>query len=292
MAYITFDHVSYEYPGGFLAVDDISMEIGKGECIAIIGQNGAGKTTTVKMLNGLLRPARGNVIIGGLNSKEHTVARMSRDVGYVFQNPDDQIFHSAIYSEVAFGTKALCKSEQETKELVEYALEITGLAGYRDVNPFNLPFSTRKFISIAAIIAMDTPVMIFDEPTAGQDLTGNQRLSAILEHLHKQGKTLITISHDMEFVVKNFKRVIVMADKKVVTSGPPSEIFWNFGALEQAMLKQPYVSRLSKAMSLGEGIVTMEETTRAISVLTQISKGDTNGNNERTSNASPEMCQR
>ncbi|TQI67012.1 ABC transporter ATP-binding protein [Clostridium sp. KNHs216] len=264
MAYITLDHVSFEYPGGFLAVDDISMEIEKGECIAIIGQNGAGKTTTVKMLNGLLRPTKGDVIIGDMNSKDHTIAQMSRNVGYVFQNPDDQIFHSTIYDEVAFGTKVLNKTEQETKELVDYALEITNLAQYRDVNPFNLPFSIRKFISIAAIIAMDTQVMIFDEPTAGQDLTGNLRLSSILEHLHKEGKTLITISHDMEFVVNNFDRVIVMANKKVVTSGAPSEIFWNFEALEKSMLKQPYVSRLCKTLNLGGNIVTMEETSQAI----------------------------
>ncbi|WP_444641857.1 energy-coupling factor ABC transporter ATP-binding protein [Caproiciproducens sp. R1] len=264
MTYITLDHVSFEYPGGFLAVDDISMEIEKGECIAIIGQNGAGKTTTVKMLNGLLRPTKGDVIIGDMNSKDHTIAQMSRNVGYVFQNPDDQIFHSTIYDEVAFGTKVLNKTEQETKELVDYALEITNLAQYRDVNPFNLPFSIRKFISIAAIIAMDTQVMIFDEPTAGQDLTGNLRLSSILGHLHKEGKTLITISHDMEFVVNNFDRVIVMANKKVVTSGAPSEIFWNFEALEKSMLKQPYVSRLCKTLNLGGNIVTMEETSQAI----------------------------
>jgi energy-coupling factor transport system ATP-binding protein len=255
MAYITLDHVSYEYPGGFLAVDDIGMEIEKGESIAIIGQNGAGKTTTVKMFNGLLRPTKGNVIIADMNSKDYTIAQMSRVVGYVFQNPDDQIFHSTIYDEVAFGSKVLNKSEKEIGKLV---------AQFKNENPFNLPFSMRKFISIAAIIAMDTQVMIFDEPTAGQDLSGNLRLSAILEQLHKEGKTLVTISHDMEFVVKNFKRVIIMSNKKIVTSGPPSEIFWNFEALEQAMLKQPYVSRLCRVLNLGEGIVTMEEAVQAI----------------------------
>jgi energy-coupling factor transport system ATP-binding protein len=264
MAYITLDHVSYEYPGGFLAVDDISMEIEKGECIAIIGQNGAGKTTTVKMFNGLLRPTKGDVIVGDMNSKDHTIAQMSRNVGYVFQNPDDQIFHSTIYEEVAFGTKVLSKTEAETREMVDYALEITNLTQYKDTNPFNLPLSIRKFISIAAIIAMDTQVMIFDEPTAGQDLTGNRRLSSILKFLQEKGKTLITISHDMEFVADNFERVIVMANKKIVTSGSPSEIFWNFTALEKAMLKQPYVSRLCKALNIGKGIVTMEETSQAI----------------------------
>jgi energy-coupling factor transport system ATP-binding protein len=264
MAYITLDNVSYQYPGGFLAVDDISMEIEKGESIAIVGQNGAGKTTTVKMFNGLLLPTKGNVIIGDMNSKDYTIAQMSRNVGYVFQNPDDQIFHSTVYDEVAFGTRVLKKTEEATKKLVDYALEITNLTQFENENPFNLPFSMRKFISIAAIIAMDTQVMIFDEPTAGQDLTGNLRLSSILEHLHQEGKTLVTISHDMEFVVKNFERVIVMANKKIVTSGSPAEIFWNFEALKKAMLKQPYVSRLCKTLNLSGGIVTMDETVREI----------------------------
>jgi energy-coupling factor transport system ATP-binding protein len=272
VSYIRLDHVSYEYPGGFLAVDDLSMEIGKGESIAIVGQNGAGKTTTVKMFNGLLRPIKGNVIIGDMNSKDYTIAQMSRVVGYVFQNPDDQIFHSTIYDEVAFGSKVLQKTEAETEKLVDYALDITNLTPFKNENPFNLPFSMRKFISIAAIIAMDTQVMIFDEPTAGQDLSGNLRLASILEHLYQEGKTLVTISHDMEFVVKNFKRVIVMANKKIVTSGAPSEIFWDFAALEQAMLKQPYVSRLCRLLNLGEGIVTMEETVQAI---LKLANGDT-----------------
>lgn len=264
MAFITLDHVSYEYPGGFLAVNDISMEIEKGESIAIIGQNGAGKTTTVKMLNGLLRPTEGNVVVDGKNSKDYTIAQMSRLVGYVFQNPDDQIFHSTIYGEVAFGTKVLDKTEAEVKDLIDYALEITGLKDLKNENPFNLPFSMRKFISIAAIIAMDTQVMVFDEPTAGQGLSGNLRLASILDHLSKKGKTLITISHDMEFVVNNFNRVIIMANKEIVTGGSPHEIFWDFNAMKVSMLKQPYVSRLCKELGLREGIVTMEEAVEAI----------------------------
>ena len=264
MAYIKLDNVSHEYPGGFLAVDNVSMEIGEGESIAIIGQNGAGKTTTVKMLNGLLRPTMGDVFVDGMNSKDFTIAQMSRLVGYVFQNPDDQIFHPTIYSEVAFGTKVLDRTKEEIDDLIDYALEITNLKDLKNKNPFDLPFSMRKFISIAAIIAMDTQVMVFDEPTAGQDLAGNLLLSSILDTLQTKGKTLITISHDMEFVVKNFKRVIVMANKKVVTSGSPSQIFWDFEAMEKSMLKQPYVSRLCKCLNLDEGVVSMEEAVEAI----------------------------
>ncbi|WP_312641908.1 ABC transporter ATP-binding protein [Hydrogenoanaerobacterium sp.] len=269
MAYISLKDVSFEYPGGFLAVDNISLEIEKGENVAIVGQNGAGKTTTVKMLNGLHKPTKGDVLIGDMNTKDHTTAQVSRVVGYVFQNPDDQIFHSTVLSEVEFGPKTLKFDEEKKNKLIDYALELTGLTQFKDENPYNLPLSVRKFVTIASIIAMDDEVMIFDEPTAGQDLTGTRRLSSILKTLHESGKTVITITHDMEFVVQNFKRVIVMANKKVVVSGSPQEIFWNMEALKEAMLKQPYISRLCRQLAIGDGVIKLDDAIDAICAVAQ-----------------------
>ena len=264
MAHVSLQNVSYEYPGGFLAVDDISLDIESGENVAIIGQNGAGKTTTVKMMNRLLTPTKGNVIIGDINTKDYTTAQVSRRVGYVFQNPDDQIFHSSVYDEVAFGPDKIGIEETRKKRLIQYALKWTGLYEQRHENPYNLPLSIRKFVTIAAIIAMDVDVMIFDEPTAGQDRHGLIQLGKILKELMRRKKTLITITHDMQFVVENFDRVIVMADKKVVESGPPKEIFWNFDVLDAAMLKQPYISSLCNALDLKGNIITAEEAIEAI----------------------------
>lgn len=264
MAHVSMKDVTFAYPNGYVAIDNINITIEKGENVAIVGQNGAGKTTTVKMCNRLLKPTQGDVLIGDMNTKDYTTAQVSRRVGYVFQNPDDQIFHSSVYSEVEFGPKMMKLSRERVDEFVEHALKVTGMDVYRDENPYNLPLSTRKFVTIAAIIAMDTEVMIFDEPTAGQDLEGNKRLSSILVGLHEQGKTVIIISHDMEFVVQNFERVIVMANKKVVTSGAPKDIFWNFPALEEAMLKQPYISQICNSLNLGTGIITLEEAIQAI----------------------------
>lgn len=264
MAFITLKDISFVYSGDFLAVDNINMEIEKGESVAIVGQNGAGKTTTVKMMNGLLKPTKGDVTVGELNTKDYTTAQVSRKVGYVFQNPDDQIFHSSVYDEVAFGPSKMDISEKRKKKLVNYALKWTGLSKQRYENPYNLPLSIRKFVTIASIIAMDVDVMIFDEPTAGQDLVGTQQLGKILRELERRGKTLITITHDMQFVVDNFKRVIVMADKKIVTSGTPKEIFWDFESLDVAMLKQPYISSLCRELDIGEDIITREDAIDAI----------------------------
>ncbi len=264
MAHVFLKDVSFAYPNGFVAIDNVTMEIKKGENVAIVGQNGAGKTTLVKMCNGLLRPTKGEVMIGDMNTKNHTTAQVSRKVGYVFQNPDDQIFHSSVYDEVVFGPKMMKLGDKKVEELVDYALKITGMDVFKNENPYNLPLSTRKFITIAAVIAMDTEVMIFDEPTAGQDFEGNRRLGVILRELHQRGKTVITISHDMEFVVSHFERIIVMANKKIVKSGSPKEIFWDFPALEEAMLKQPYISQLCNSLDLGKGIIHLEEAVKAI----------------------------
>ena len=246
------------------AVDDLSLEIPDGEIFGLLGTNGAGKTTTVKMMNGLLKPTEGDVLIGDMNTKNYTTAQVSRVVGYVFQNPDDQIFHATVESEVRYGPKTMKLDPAEEDRRVQEALEITGMEEFKDENPMNLPLSMRKFVTIAAVIAMGTEILIFDEPTAGQDVEGNKKLSEILKVLHGQGKTVITISHDMEFVATNFDKVIVMAKKKVVRSGTPKEIFWDFESLKHAMLKQPYVSRVCKALNIGGNIISIADAVEGI----------------------------
>ncbi|MEA4870388.1 MAG: ABC transporter ATP-binding protein [Christensenella sp.] len=250
------------------------MSIEKGENVAIVGQNGAGKTTTVKLFNALHYPTGGDVVINGKSTKGQTTAQVSRTVGYVFQNPDDQIFHSTVLAEVEFGPRMMKLPEEKVKELVDYALKITGMKRFREENPYNLPLSVRKFVTIAAIIAMDCDVMIFDEPTAGQDYDGNRRLSRILRELSGKGKTLITISHDMVFVADNFSRVIVMSNKKVIMDGTPKEVFWNLPVLDEAMLKQPYVSRICHSLGLSSSVTQMDEAVTLITEAYQSIKGE------------------
>ena len=265
MPKIVLDNVSFAYPGGFLAVEDVNLTIEQGEKIAILGQNGAGKTTTVKMMNNLTRPTKGDVLVGERNTKDHTTAQISRFVGYVFQNPDDQIFHSTVYEEVEFGPKvSLGLSEAEVKERTEKALQATGLYEERKNNPYNLPLSIRKFITIAAIMAIDSEVMIFDEPTAGQDLRGTRMLEKIVKGLCERGKTVITITHDIEFAANNFDRIIVMANKHVIKDGGPKEIFSDDRVLEEAMLKAPYATRVAKHFGLDTSIITSEEAVEAL----------------------------
>ncbi|EFR92571.1 energy-coupling factor ABC transporter ATP-binding protein [Listeria innocua] len=266
MSYLQLDQVSFAYPGGFSAVENVSMSFEKGEAVAIVGQNGAGKTTTVKLMNGLLRPTSGKILVDDWDTKDYTTAKISRKVGYVFQNPDDQIFHSDVLSEIQFGPKNLKLTEKQVQQNVNKAVELTGLKPYLSEHPYNLPFSIRKFITIAAVIAMDPDVIILDEPTAGQDFPSMLRLGRIISELQKENKVIITITHDMEFVVNNFERVIVMANKQKLLDSSRREVFWDFDILEKAKLKQPYISRVANQLGLGGQILDVNEIIEAIKI--------------------------
>lgn len=258
MAFLEMKHVSFSYPNGFNAIQDVDLSFDLGESVAIIGQNGAGKTTTVKLMNGLLKPTEGDVWVDNERTNAKKTSDISRKVGYVFQNPDDQIFQETIYKEIAFGPKSQKLSSTEVNKRVHFAADLCGLSDVLEEHPYNLPYSKRKFITLAAVIAMDSNVIILDEPTAGQDRESTLRLGSIIKTLSRQNKTVITITHDMEFVVREFNRVIVFANKRKRKEGTPKDIFWNKELLKLSDLKQPYICQLADLLGLN-GIMTIEE---------------------------------
>lgn len=253
--------VSYTYPNGFIALENINLKVEQGEKVAIIGQNGAGKTTTAKLMNGLLRPTTGKVLVNRKDICDMTCATVSRQVGYVFQNPGDQIFNSTVYREIEY---ALTHSERnfsasEINRRVKEAAEICHVTEFLDTNPYDLPFSLRKFVTIAICVANDCEVFILDEPTAGQDMQGLQWLQEIIDDLHAQHKTVITITHDMDFVIECFNQVIVMAHKNVIASDEVKDIFWNIPILDEAALRQPTIATLASKLKLEDKVVTVSE---------------------------------
>ncbi|MBT2760384.1 ABC transporter ATP-binding protein [Paenibacillus sp. ISL-20] len=259
MAILTLDQVSFRYPNGTNAVDHISMSFQAGEKAAIIGQNGAGKTTAVKLMNGLLKPSSGTVTVDGWDTKEHTTAQISAKVGYVFQNPDDQLFHETIYEEVAFSTRHLNVDAAQAKKIIATALELTELTEYATLHPYSLPYSMRKFVTIAAVIAMQSKVIILDEPTAGQDGRSLERLTRIIDYLTGEGKTVITITHDMTYVANHFERVVVMANGHVLSDSTAKEIFWQPALMQESHIQAPPVSQLASALYWPGQIVTVDE---------------------------------
>ncbi len=259
MALVEVKNISFRYPNGYLAVDDVSFSIEAGENIAIVGQNGAGKTTTVKMLNGLTKPCEGDVLIRGESTKKYTTAQMARKVGYVFQNPEDQIFNATVYKEIEYGLKKMKLPAEECERRIQDAAELAGIGEYLDMNPYDLPLSIRKFVTIASVIASDCDVMIFDEPTAGQDLDGLQRLSALNRILTGRGKAIVTITHDMEFVAENYDRVIVMCQKKVIADGRTRDVFFEKEIMNKAMLKQPALVRIADQIGMDHNTLDIAE---------------------------------
>ena len=259
MGIIEFKNVSFQYPNGFSAVENVDFEIQQGEKLAIVGQNGAGKTTTVKMMNGLLKPTDGTVLVDGMDTKDYTTAQLSRVTGYVFQNPDEQIFHNTVRAEIEFGPGVLGFDVDKIREKTEWAAQICGLTEHLEENPYNLPLSIRKFVTIASVLAMDEKILVLDEPTAGQDLNGLKCLENILNELEKKGTTVITITHDMEFVVNKFPVVFVMVRENLLKSGAAREIFEDDELLAESMLKCSYISSLASRLGIVQDIMSQEE---------------------------------
>lgn len=226
---------------------------------AIIGQNGSGKTTFVKLLKGLLKPTSGDVIINGINTKECTVAELAKHIGLIFQNPNDQIFKNKVIDEVIFGPLNIGQSLEKAKENSINALKIVGLYEKINENPYDLSLSERKLISIASIVAMDTEIIIFDEPTIAQDYHGKEKIKGIIKDLSAKGKLVLTIIHDMDFVAETFERTLVFAKGNVVLDGTTKEVFSHKEILEHAYLEQPNVTQLCQLLGVEETFLTIEE---------------------------------
>jgi len=241
------------YPDGTRALDGVDVTIERGERVAIIGQNGSGKTTLVRHFNGLLRPTEGRVLVDGSDAAERRVAALAASVGLAFQDPDRQIFAGRVRAEVAFGPRNLGRSGPELERAVDEALAATGLAGEAQTNPYDLGYSRRKLLALASILAMDTPIVVLDEPTTGQDARGIERIRTIVDELPRGGRTVVAISHDMRFVAESFERVIVMRDGRIVLDGTSSEVFaeTSWETLASTFLEPPLAARIGARLGLG-----------------------------------------
>ncbi len=260
---IELENMSFSYPGGFLANDNITLKINDGERVAIVGKNGAGKTTVVKAMNALNKPTGGRVLVNGVDTKDRTTAQIAQYVGYVFQNPDDQIFNNSVQEELCYMPKYLKLPEDEIARRLNRAVALTDIGRYLEMNPYDIPYPIRKFVTIAAILCTQPDYLILDEPTAGQDRHGIQILENLMAELAKEGKSVITITHDMEFVACNFERVVVMANAHVIADGTAKDIFWNSAVLAEAGIKKPALGELAETLGL-DGILYTDELIAAI----------------------------
>lgn len=261
---IEINDLRFTYPAGVEALRGISLIIDSGEQVAIVGQNGAGKTTLVRHLNGLLQPTSGEVRIGDWDTRKYSVAKLAARVGYVFQNPDEQLFSKDVGSEVAFGPRNLGFNSEQVQSLVKEALNLTELSDKVVTNPYDLSPTWRKMVAIASIIAMDTPIVIFDEPTTGQDAVNMARITQVIAELRRNSKTVITITHDIDFCAENFERVIALSQGQILLDGPASEVLGQEEILAETYVDPPQLTRLGKRLGLKEVVKKQEEFLKAI----------------------------
>ena len=255
---ISVQNLSFHYHEGLDILHDFSLSL-DGRTTAIIGQNGAGKTTLAKLLKGLLKPSEGKIILDGNDISSSTAASLAGSIGYVFQNPDDQIFKPKVIDEVMFGPLNIGMDDKDAKESAMEALSMVNLASASERNPYDLDLHERKLVTLASVIAMDPDVIILDEPTIAQDDSGKQLIQKIIRELRDNGKLVISILHDMDLVAASFERVIAMSSGSVIADGTPRQVFSDEDVLRKAGLELPHITKLAKRLGAEPTVLSDDE---------------------------------
>lgn len=253
---VTGLHFAYNKGTEIIKGLDVTLQ---GEPIAIIGQNGAGKSTFVKLLKALLKPVSGEILFDGNSISRKTAAQLAGKIGLIFQNPNDQIFKNNVLDEVMFGPLNIGQTKDEAAANAKAMLKLVGLLHRSAENPYDLSLAERKMVAVASILAMDTDVVIFDEPTMGQDYLGKSKVKEIIHSLYEQGKLVICILHDMDFVAETFGRTLIFSDGQLLFDGSTRDAFAQKDKLQQARVDQPHLTKFVEKLGYSEIILTVDE---------------------------------
>jgi len=246
---IAVENMEYVYqPHDVKAVRGITFHIWKGEFVGIIGQNGAGKTTLLKNILGLLIPTSGRILVNGIDTRDVTVAEQATRVGFVLQNPDQQLFAQTVVEEIAFGPHNLGLSEDDIHERVEEAISLTKLDMFRDSFPPALPKGDRAKVVIASVLAMRPEILILDEPTTGQDYKGCHQIMQIARGLHEKGRTVLVVTHHMALVSEYTERTIALCQGEILLDDATEVVFSQPTVLLQTQVTPPQITQLAMAL--------------------------------------------
>jgi energy-coupling factor transporter ATP-binding protein EcfA2 len=227
---------------------DLDLVVPRGQFLALVGANGSGKTTLTKHFNGLLRPRRGRVRVGGADTSGRSVGELARQVGYLFQNPEQQIFSPTVRQELAFGPRNAGLSSAEVEGRVRDALDRFRLGGVAGSPPAILSYGLRRRVTLASLAAMDPPLLVLDEPTVGLDAPGLAETFDWLAELHAQGRTIVLVTHDMSLAAEHADRIVAMRQGGIVASAPPGELFRQQELLARVSLAAPPVLSLARTL--------------------------------------------
>jgi energy-coupling factor transporter ATP-binding protein EcfA2 len=243
---IAVEAISFRYPGAPHALRNVSLEIAEGEFIALVGQNGSGKTTLAKHFNGLLRPEVGRILLRGEDIAARQTADLASTIGYCYQNPDHQIFAATVFEEIEFGPRNLGVSEEEVVRRTRRLLDLVKLRTEAERYPFSLGRGQRQKLAVASVLAMEPSIVVVDEPTTGLDWLGGEAMMQVMAELHREGRTVVIITHDMNIVAEYAQRVVVMANGSIVADGAPASVFVQEAALKDAFLRPPQAFRVAR----------------------------------------------
>ncbi|MEM1518055.1 MAG: energy-coupling factor transporter ATPase [Nitrososphaerota archaeon] len=271
---VEVDNLHYVYPDGTVALRGLDLKIRKGEFIALIGQNGSGKTTLSKLIAGIYKPTSGSVKIFGMDTRVTPTPRLISKVGYVFQNPDHQIFNDTIRKELEFGLRNLLSfglvKEEEIEQRIRESIKITGVPeDILDEHPFLMSKGMRQRIAVASVLAMKPDVLIVDEPTTGQDTPQSIDVMNFLQRLNEMGHTIIIITHEMWIVARWARRTIALAEGKILLDGPTNEVLSNTEVLKKTFVRPTQVTLLSQSLreyGMPGDILTVDEFMNSIEV--------------------------
>ena len=259
--------IHFTYPNGVEAIKGISIVIEDGDFVAIMGQNGAGKTTLVKHFNGLLKPKEGDVVVDGINTRDVSVANMARKVGFVFQNPDHQLFCETVEDEVAFALKNFEYERKTIEKRTSWALNLLNLTQYRETSPFMLSGGERKRVALASVLAWDPKIVILDEPTIGQDNQQKEKLRQFIIQLNSQKKTVVIVTHDIEFVAECNPRVVLMTEGQIIGDGRADKILIDYDLVTKASLVLPQITQIFMNLTdlgLPSNIINVHEAKKCV----------------------------
>jgi energy-coupling factor transport system ATP-binding protein len=243
---IEADRLSHTYPGGVAALKDANLQVQTGEVLGVVGQNGSGKTTLVKHFNGLLRPTSGRLLIAGADTAGRPVFELAKHVGYVFQNPNHQLFSTTVRAELQFGPNNMRLSPEDIQARVEEAVAFFDLGALLENHPYRLAFPLRKLVAMASIYAMGPDVFVLDEPTTGQDHEGSKLVRRLVQRLREQKKTVVIVSHDMALLAETADRLVAMWAAEIIAVGTPREIFANDDVMQRTKLHPPQITQFSR----------------------------------------------
>lgn len=259
---ISIENVSFTYPppNRIQALKNVTLSIGNGEFVALIGQNGSGKTTLAKCISGFLKPTKGAVRINGRDTKDMRTSDLAKEVGYIFQNPDHQLFKESIYDEIAFGLRNIETPKQEIERKVREVLERMHLWEFRDLHPFRLGKGQRQRVAISAILAMEPKILVIDEPTTGQDRKEARAIMDLTRDLNKEGVTALVITHAMNLVAEYTKRTVALCEGQMLVDDTTREVFGQIDLLSHTYVEPPQITMLGNALGINPAVLTVDET--------------------------------